>query len=253
MSSDRLAVGRRFVMTWLAGVGRRARGGRPRRRARRAMARSSSTRWAHVWRARIVARPRSASSAARARLGEEGREVLLHLVAVPGDEVVTARREQPLRVAPRRADERDGAGHGLERPDGRDPRERVDVGPPRDVDCHPCPRERLGSAVVREPAPVLDPAASSAARALLGVAHPVDAGGEAEIARRADQERVELAGALLVAPVADPTRDRAPAGPRGAGGRRGRPLPRARRTARQAQRRARRGRGSARPKARTPS
>src|SRR5512146_1842055 len=53
------------------------------------------------------------------RIVQQAPEVLTHLGAVVGDQIVPSRREEPLAVLPRRSHERNAAGERLEHPDRR--------------------------------------------------------------------------------------------------------------------------------------
>src|SRR4051812_19614269 len=77
-----------------------------------------------------------------------------HLAAIARDQVVFARFEQTLLVIPRTADQRQPAGHRLERAYGRNAGQKTRIGPARHVHSDSRPREYLGNIDIREPAAV---------------------------------------------------------------------------------------------------
>ena len=78
------------------------------------------------------------------------------------------------------------------------------IGPARHVHGDACAGECLRHQVVGQPAAKRDAPAAQPAQRLVRIAHAVDRGIEAEVDDRAQQVLLELGGALVVAPVADP-------------------------------------------------
>src|SRR5690606_17797102 len=128
----------------------------------------------------------------------------IHLHAVPRLEVVDARPEQILRIAPRSADQGYAAGERLEHADGRNAAERLGVSPARHVHRAFPAREYLRNAMIGQPAAVLHVRFAQRRARRLGIANSIDARAESESASRLDEELAQLGAALLVAPVAHP-------------------------------------------------
>jgi hypothetical protein len=150
-----------------------------------------------------VRRPRSRSDAASA--GSHSTSRRRRRISWPSRRRGSPRpaRTAP-RVVPRRAHERDAARERLEHADGGDAGQRPHVRPPRHVHRGAEAGEGLGRPVVGQPPRVLDAGVGQLGARVVGVAHAVHAGAQAEVARRGEQELAQLLGALLVAPVAHP-------------------------------------------------
>src|SRR5690606_14887569 len=126
-------------------------------------------------------------------------DLLPHLRGALHAEVVASRAEEALQVAPGSRQQRDAARQRLERPDGGDSRQPVQVWPARDVHRHPRAGESLGDAVVRDPSAELDAGLPDLAQPVLRVTNPVD--GEAELTKGAggiDQILADVPRSLVV-------------------------------------------------------
>jgi len=88
---------------------------------------------------------------AQAGVGGQGEQVALHLRAVAGGQEVLARPEQAFVVRPRRRNQRNPAGQGLEDADGRDARQRLGVEAARHVRGGEVAGEHLWRAGVGQP------------------------------------------------------------------------------------------------------
>jgi hypothetical protein len=131
-------------------------------------------------------------------------EVVFHFAAVAGDEVIFSRCEKFFGIVPGGTDQGNAAGEGFEDADGGDAGESFDVGASGDVDGDGESGESFGGHEIGEPAGVFDGGVGEGVLGVLWVADAVDAGAEAELANGLEEEFVELGGALIVAPVADP-------------------------------------------------
>ena len=127
-----------------------------------------------------------------------------HRLAVTRDEVILARCEQSVLVLPRRRDQRNAAGQRLEHADRRNPRQRLGIGPPRDVHGHMRRGESKGSAKIRQVAGEVDAGVGEHRLPLRRITHPVDPRRQPHRFDRPNQKFAELDGALLIAPIADP-------------------------------------------------
>ncbi len=141
---------------------------------------------------------------AQIRIVADGAKMPLHLGFVLGHQKILADPEQALRVAPRRGDERDAAGERLEHADRRNARQHLDVEAARHMHRGEMAREDLGGLGVREPSPIARAVAPERIARVVGVAHAVDVKRQADGSGRAEKKVLQLAAALVVAPVADP-------------------------------------------------
>ena len=176
------------------------------RAAASAIASSSSTRCAQVWRARIVSRPlrdqrrREARDRAAAACSARG-----HLRAVARHQVVLARPEQMLASFHGARDQRDAAGQRLEHADGRDARQQLRH---RSAAAHA--RSRDGGRRPRAPRHWRASHGSerrsprSCAPRRVGIAHAVDVERQARSRAGRSRKSSSSCAALVVAPVADP-------------------------------------------------
>lgn len=127
-----------------------------------------------------------------------------HLRLVARYEIVLPRPEQVLGILPRRRDQRDPAGKGLEDADRRDAGQHVHVEAARDVHGRQVPGEDLRRAGIRQPPAVGDAIALQHREGMAGIADAVDVEGQAGGAGRAEQKALQFRAALAVSPVADP-------------------------------------------------
>ena len=122
------------------------------------------------------------------RILDQHSRLPLHHRTVRRHQKVFPRREQPLRIVPRRRDQRNAAGQCLEHADGGDARQVRHVEPPRHVDGEGVPRKGGGRGVVRQPT-VISRAIPIQHRERLGrIAHAMDIERDAGTVQRGQQE-----------------------------------------------------------------
>src|SRR5690606_21923368 len=138
------------------------------------------------------------------RLVKDEGKLLFHFPAITSDKIVFAGTEQVFRIVPRRADQRDAASKRLENPDRRNARQRLDIGPARDVDRHAVAGEHLWHVGVRNPTAISDTSLVQRREGSVGVTDSVYFCVESEVVDRLDQEPGDFVAALAIAPVANP-------------------------------------------------
>src|SRR6185437_8247679 len=128
----------------------------------------------------------------------------LHFGAIARDEKILAFAKEPLGIAPESAYERNAACERLEHANGGNAGQGGDVRPPGYVHRRTESAEDLRDAVIRQPSGILDASACQFAASGFRIAHAIDARLDAQRFYGVKQEFVQLVGALLISPIADP-------------------------------------------------
>src|SRR5215217_3645497 len=137
-------------------------------------------------------------------VGKQCAKMSLHFGAVTRDEIIFARSEQMFRVLPGRANQRNAAGKRFEWPDGRNPAERFDVRPSRDMHGDFVAREHFRGSVIRQPATVLNSRLVQKRARRLRVTNAVDLCPQSKSGHRFDEKFSQLRSAFVVSPVPNP-------------------------------------------------
>src|SRR5690606_10354410 len=127
-----------------------------------------------------------------------------HLAPVPHAQVINIGSEEPFAVFPKRRYQRNTACQRFEHSDRGHTHETVCVSASRHVHSHEVACERCGHAVVGTRPAIVDAGICERGQCLWRVTHTEDLCRQPELTGRFDQKLVQLAGALLIAPVADP-------------------------------------------------
>src|SRR5437868_15526572 len=114
--------------------------------------------------------------------------MFLHLGAIMCDQKITSRLEQLLAVTPWRTDERNSTGQSFERANRRNPSQRIDIRPARNVNSDFVAREHFRNAIIRDPATILDAGPLQQFPRILRVADAEDFGPELELTDRLNQK-----------------------------------------------------------------
>ncbi len=109
-----------------------------------------------------------------------------------------------FRIVPRRRDQRYPAGKCLERTNGRDARQVLHIGAPRNMHRHPMLGEGKWNPCVGDPAAEGDIGILQCLLRMVGIAHSMHQRLELKCLCRFHQKLDDLCGAFIVTPIADP-------------------------------------------------
>src|SRR5579875_58628 len=141
---------------------------------------------------------------AQAAIGEQLAQAARYFRGVARHQKIPPGNKQSARIAPPRRNQRNPARERFEHANGGDARKRFQVGAAGDMQGNAGARESGRRLVVGNPSAAEDPGTSQRFLRRRRVADSVDFGREPQRTNRIDQEALEFARALFVAPVADP-------------------------------------------------